>query len=74
MDTGAIQKICDDYLEYVKSDDYFEDNEWRYYIYEAVLKAVYGADIFDKMRNIHKAKSIEKKKKEIAKLQAEIES
>ena len=72
MDTDAIQKICDDYLEYVRSDDYFEDNDWEYYIYEGVMRAVYGTDIFDTIRDIHKEKSIAKKRIEIAKLQAEI--
>ena len=74
MNADAIQKICDDYLDYVKSDDYFEDNEWQYYIYETVMRAVHGPDIFERIKNIHKEKAIKKKKKEIAKLQAEIET
>ena len=74
MDVDAIRKICFDYMEYLKSDEYFEDNDWQHYIYETVMQAVFGEDIWERIRNIHKTKTIEKKKKEITKLQSEIDS
>lgn len=68
----ALKKICNDYLAHIESDEYHEDNDWAHYIYEAALKAVLGDDIFDRIRDIHKQKSIKKKKAEITRLQSEI--
>ncbi len=68
----ALKKICNDYLEYIKSDDYHDDNDWAHYIYEEALKAILGDNIFDRIKEIHKQKSIRKKRAEIAKLQSEI--
>ncbi len=73
MDTERIQKICDDYLAYYRSLEYHEDNDWQYYIYETVLKAVYGNDIFDKLRAVDKQKAIAHKHKVIKKLLSELE-
>jgi hypothetical protein len=68
----ALKKICNEYLEYLESDDYFDDNDWAHYIYEAALRAVLGEDIFDRMRDIQRQRSIRTKEKAIAKLQSEI--
>ena len=73
MDTQKIQKICDEYLAYRESDDYFEDNNWEYYIYETVMQAVFGEGIWERFKEIGRQKSIKRKKKEIEKLQDEID-
>ena len=73
MDTKAIQKICFDYMEYLKSDEYFEDNNWENYIYETVMKAVFGAGIWERIKRIHQERAIKAKRDEINKLQSEIE-
>ena len=44
MDTEKIQKICDEYLVYYESEEYFEDNDWDTWIFETVLKAIFGDD------------------------------
>lgn len=74
MDTKRIQKICDEYLENYKSESYHEDNDWHYWIFEATLGAVFGNEVWEKLRKIDKEKTIRRRKKEIEKLQAELES
>jgi hypothetical protein len=42
-----LKKVCNEYLEFLNSDDYYEDNDYDHYIYEAALKCIYGDKIFD---------------------------
>jgi hypothetical protein len=52
IDIDRIVKICKNYVNFVYSDDYHEDNDYDHYIFEDVLMSVYGNDIFDKLNEI----------------------
>ena len=47
------QLLCAEYLEFIESDDYCDDddNDWKYYIYEAALTAFYGEAVWIWNRN-----------------------
>lgn len=38
--------VCEEYLDFLESDDYYEDNDYDHYIYEAALEALYGEDVW----------------------------
>jgi len=53
---GSLRKICEDYINFVATDDYHEDDEWlkidfgndyERYIYETALETFYGPEIWD---------------------------
>lgn len=35
-------ELCTKYVDFVASDDFHDDNDWEYYIYEATMEALYG--------------------------------
>ena len=48
-----ISDVCKSYVAYLVSDEYHEDNDWKQYIYETVLEAIYGATFWNwKKENI----------------------
>lgn len=73
MDTEAIQKICDKYMAYLESDDYSEDNHWDSHVFETTMRAVFGADIWERIRGIHRERRIRELLKESDRIRVEIE-
>lgn len=47
IDFTALKKICQDYMNYVDSEDYHEDNDYSEYIYEAAIEAFFGKNAWD---------------------------
>jgi hypothetical protein len=54
IDLSDLKKVVKDYMEDLTSENYHEDNEWKEYIYEECLKALYGKDVFTFINNINK--------------------
>lgn len=46
VDFGPIIDIAENYLDFVEGDEYHEDNDYRYYIFETVMKTLYGDRVF----------------------------
>ncbi len=72
MDTQKIQKACDEYLAY-REEEYFDDNDWKTWVFENVMQAVFGEGIWERFRIIDRQREIRRKQKEIERLQAEID-
>jgi len=51
IDMISLRKTLQEYMDYVASDKYHEDNDWTQFIYEATLKAFYGKDVFKYINN-----------------------
>lgn len=51
IDLEALKKICHDYLDYVDSEDYSEDNDFSEYIFETAMQTFYGENVFDWINN-----------------------
>lgn len=41
-----LRDTCQEYIDFVSSDNYYADNDFEHYIYEEALKAIFGNDIF----------------------------
>lgn len=41
-DLKPLEKIVDDYVAFVSSDDYHEESDYKQYIFEAAVEAFYG--------------------------------
>lgn len=52
VDLINIIKSCEDYMKYLHSDEYHEDNDYPQYMFEDMMKAVYGKDIFKYIRKL----------------------
>lgn len=48
-DLRRLKYTLQEYMDFVFSDEYYSDNDYRHYIYEDALKAFYGEDIFDEI-------------------------
>ena len=48
-DVAALRKLCENYIEFVWSDGYHEDNDYRAYIFETAVEAFYGHNVFRKI-------------------------
>lgn len=46
IDVQAILKSCENYMDYLHSENYHEDNDYSQYMFEDMMKAVYGNNIF----------------------------
>jgi hypothetical protein len=46
-DFAALKKVCDEYIKFLESEDYHEDNDFDNYIFEAAMDAIYGPKIWD---------------------------
>lgn len=44
---GELKKLIDEYLEFIDSDDYYEDNDNPHYIFEAAINAFYPQEVWD---------------------------
>ena len=53
VDLKPIIKIWADYVEFLSSGDYHEDNDFEYYVYETTLTAVYGDQFWDWKRKLN---------------------
>jgi hypothetical protein len=49
-DYTKLEETVVGYVGFVWGDDYHEDNDYRHYIFEAAMEAVYGEEIWDQMR------------------------
>ena len=46
-----LKKQIQEYIDYIDSDDYHEDNDWEYYIYESVIEIICGPKFWDWYNN-----------------------
>lgn len=42
IDWSPVLSVCEQYRDFVASDEYHEDNDFANYIYEAAIAAVFG--------------------------------
>ena len=47
INLDRLKEICQNYIDYIDSDDFHEDNDFEYFIFETALEAIYGVNIFD---------------------------
>jgi hypothetical protein len=47
VDLTALSKICKDYIDFVASRKYHEDNDFKHYIYEVAMETFFGKDVFN---------------------------
>ena len=43
----SLRTTCRNYIIFVASDDYHDDNDYKHYIYETALETIYGKEIWD---------------------------
>lgn len=51
-DTEILKQQVTGYLDFVESEDYHEDNDYRQYIFEAAVEAYYGKDVWSFINSI----------------------
>lgn len=44
---AALEKICQQYMDFLDSEEYHEDNDYETYIYEAALEVMYGEKVWE---------------------------
>jgi len=42
LDFTVLEELIDDYIVFMTSENYYEDNDYKQYIYECVLETFYG--------------------------------
>ena len=42
-----LRKVCQGYVDFRASKEYHEDNDYKVYIYEAALEAIFGKKIWE---------------------------
>ena len=47
-----LVKCTEDYVDFILSDNYHDDNDYRQFIFEEAIKAVYGTGFWKWMNNI----------------------
>jgi hypothetical protein len=49
VDLTDLYALCEEYIDYIESDEYSEDgdSDYEYYFYESVLTTIFGDDIFE---------------------------
>ena len=45
-------KLCEDYIDYVSSDNYCEDNDYDYYIFEEAINSIFGDSAWEYINSI----------------------
>lgn len=50
-DFEDLRGICQEYIDFVDSEVYHEDSDYRYYIFEAAIMACFGKDAFEWINN-----------------------
>ena len=51
VDMRNLRRIVTDYIGYVASPEFHENNEWDHYIYEAAVEAFYGKEVWGWINN-----------------------
>ena len=51
-DFTELVELCKQYMGFLDSDDYCEDNDFSQYIFETALTALYGKGVFDYIKFI----------------------
>lgn len=53
---SKLEKACDEYMEFLRSEEYHEDkaNDYAHYIFEAALEHYYGKDVWDEINARYK--------------------
>jgi hypothetical protein len=46
IDLTDLCKICKEYIDFVSSDEYCEDNDYPEYIFQEALMTVFGPNVF----------------------------
>lgn len=49
-----LKKTCSNYIDFVASPKYHEDNDWEIWIYEVAMEALYGDKIWDWINDVTK--------------------
>lgn len=44
---NKLREICEKYVAFVGSDDYYDDNDYVYFICNEALKAIFGEDVIN---------------------------
>lgn len=47
VDLTKLRKLCSDYIDFVASEDFHDDNDYEYYIYEMAITMFYGKNVWD---------------------------
>lgn len=42
-----LKTLLQDYIDFLDSEDYHEDNDYEHYIYEETLKTFFGRKVFN---------------------------
>lgn len=45
-DMSGLKELCKEYMDFLFSDAWYEDNDYKEYIFEKVIETFYGRDIF----------------------------
>jgi 8-oxo-dGTP diphosphatase len=46
FDLTDLKKVCQKYIDFIYSDEYYEDNDYSHYIFESAMITLFGKDIF----------------------------
>lgn len=49
---NALMDTCTQYMKFLASEEYHEDNDWSTWIYEAAMKAAYGPKVWEEVRRL----------------------
>ena len=49
-DTSDLVRLLKEYIEFVYSEDFYEDSDYEEYIFEEVMMTFFGQDIFERMK------------------------
>lgn len=51
IDFTELIDMCQQYIDFVDSDEYHEDNDYKYYVFEKSMEAVFGESVWDFINN-----------------------
>ena len=41
-----LKALCREYIDFVYSDEYYEDNDYNQYIFQVAMMTIFGNDVF----------------------------
>jgi len=47
IEIDSIKEMCQNYIDFVASDDYHEDNDFKHYIFETTLESIFGRQVWE---------------------------
>jgi hypothetical protein len=47
IDLEDLENLCQEYLDYIDSEEYCGDSDYDHFIFEKAMETLYGEDIFD---------------------------